>query len=112
MDFSWAGFQWIDANDSEQSVLTFLRREKDPNDYLIIRANFTPILREPYRIGVPKMTTYKEVFNCDDRRWAGTGQTNDAVPQAANTPWHNQPYSLELKLPPLEVVFLKGVEEE
>ncbi|MFY9196733.1 MAG: 1,4-alpha-glucan branching protein GlgB, partial [Bacillota bacterium] len=112
LDHSWEGFQWIDANDSEQSVLTFLRRGKDPNDYLIIVANFTPILREPYRIGVPKMTTYKEVFNSDDTRWGGSGQTNDAVLQAENTPWHNQPYSLELKLPPLGVVFLKGVEEE
>jgi len=112
LDHSWEGFQWIDANDSEQSVLTFLRRGKDPNDYLIIVANFTPILREPYRIGVPEITTYKEVFNSDDSRWGGSGQTNDAVLQAENTPWHNQPYSLELKLPPLGVVFLKGVEEE
>ena len=112
LDHSWEGFQWIDANDSEQSVLTFLRRGKDPNDYLIIVANFTPILREPYRIGVPKMTTYKEVFNSDDTRWGGSGQTNHGLLQAKNTPWHNQPHSLELKLPPLGVVFLKGVEEE
>ena len=100
------------TNASEQSLQTYLRRGIDPTDYLTIKANFTPILREPYRIGVTENTTYKEVFNSDDSRWGGSGQTTHGLLQAKNPPWHNQPHSLELKLPPQGVVFLKGVEEE
>ena len=107
LDHTQEGFSWIDAQDSQQSVLTFLRRGKTPKDYLIIIANFTPVVRQPYRIGVPERGAYKEVFNSDDKVWGGSGQTNSGIVHAEPLPRHNQRYSLELKLPPLAVVFLR-----
>ena len=107
LDQSWEGFAWIDANDSEQSVVSFLRRAKDPQDFLVVVVNFTPVVREPYRIGVPEPGTYIEVFNSDDPAWGGSGQANAVPVQAEDLPWHDQPCSLELKLPPLAAVFLR-----
>ena len=113
LDFSWEGFEWIDANDSEQSVLSFIRRGYDPDDFLIVVVNFTPVVREPYRIGVPELGVYEEIFNSDDPQWGGSGQKNADKLQAQKQPWHNQKYSLELKLPPLATIFLrKGKERD
>lgn len=111
LDQSWEGFTWIDANDSEQSVLAFLRRAETPKDFLIVVVNFTPVVREPYRIGVPELGEYVEVFNSDDPRWGGSGQKNEAVLVTEPDPWHSQPYSLEVKLPPLGTIFLRKVQE-
>ncbi len=107
LDFSWEGFEWIDANDSDQSVLSFLRRGNDPDDFLIVVVNFTPVVREPYRIGVPRAGVYEEIFNSDDPKWGGSGQFNQTPLRAQVQPWHNQEYSLELKLPPLATIFLR-----
>lgn len=109
LDQSWDGFSWIDANDSEQSVLSFLRRGQDPKDFLVVVVNFTPVVREPYRIGVPEAGKYREVFNSDDPAWGGSGQKNQASLLTDEVRWHDQPYSLEIKLPPLATIFLRKV---
>lgn len=111
LDFSWEGFEWIDANDSEQSVLSFVRKGQNPDDFLVVVVNFTPVVREHYRIGVPKLGSYLEVFNSDDPRWGGSGQANQGKLQAQGQPWHIQKYSLELRLPPLATIFLRKVED-
>jgi 1,4-alpha-glucan branching enzyme len=111
LDQSWSGFSWIDANDSEQSVLSFLRRGKDPADFLVVVINFTPVVREHYRIGVPEPGMYGEVFNSDDLKWGGSGQANEGQIETEQEPWHNQEYSFELRLPPLAAIFLRRVEE-
>jgi len=111
LDQSWSGFSWIDANDSEQSVLSFLRRGKDPADFLVVVINFTPVVREHYRIGVPEPGMYGEVFNSDDLKWGGSGQANEGQIETEQEPWHNQEYSFELRLPPLAAIFLRTVEE-
>lgn len=111
LDHSPDGFSWIDGSDSEQSVLCFVRRGKDPKDFLIVVANFTPVVRENYRIGVPQEGTYKEVFNSDDERWGGSGQRNPNFIQTQDVPWHGKRCSLELKLPPLGVVFLRKLNQ-
>ncbi|NMB00271.1 MAG: 1,4-alpha-glucan branching protein GlgB [Firmicutes bacterium] len=110
LDHSWDGFEWIDANDSEQSVLSFIRRAKDPQDFIIVVVNFAPIVRENYRIGVPEPGSYVEIFNSDDERWGGGGQTSNNELKSAELTWHGKGYSLEIKLPPLAAVFLGKVQ--
>ncbi|HHY14901.1 MAG TPA: 1,4-alpha-glucan branching protein GlgB [Firmicutes bacterium] len=106
-DFTPAGFEWIDGSDSEQSVITFIRKGKNPKNHLVIAFNFTPVVREKYRIGVPQKAAYTEIFNSDDARWGGSGQLNQAVIKAQNLAWHSQRYSVEIKLPPLGAIFLQ-----
>jgi 1,4-alpha-glucan branching enzyme len=101
------GFEWIDANDSEQSVTTFLRRGHRPEDVLLIALNFTPIPRHNYRIGVPLGGTWYELLNSDAKIYWGSGQGNLGSIQASPLPHHASPRSLTLTLPPLGAVILK-----
>jgi 1,4-alpha-glucan branching enzyme len=105
-DYDWKGFEWIDANDWEHSVISYIRKAKDPKDYLVVIANFTPIVRRGYRLGVPELTTYREVLNGDAAHYSGSDVRNGEV-QAADLRWQSQPYSIEMTLPPLAVVILK-----
>ncbi|WP_003540319.1 1,4-alpha-glucan branching protein GlgB [Desulfotomaculum nigrificans] len=108
-DHDEQGFSWIDPHDYSQSVITFMRKAKSSADFLIVVCNFTPVLRQGYRIGVPQLGSYTEVFNSDGELYGGSGQSNDTM-QAGELPWHNQPYSLEIKLPPLATIFIKPKE--
>jgi len=107
VDFEPAGFEWIDFEDTENSALAFLRRARAPEDYLVVVSNFTPLPRPGYRVGVPEARFYREVLNSDAAQYGGSEVTNQPGRQAIELPWHNQPCSLELTLPPLGVVFLK-----
>ncbi|WP_312283996.1 1,4-alpha-glucan branching protein GlgB [Candidatus Igneacidithiobacillus taiwanensis] len=103
-DFQSEGFSWLDCHDAEQSVLSFLRWDRQ-GDFVVALFNFTPVPREHYRIGVPQAGTYREVLNSDAPAYHGSGVGNG--PQAAqDTPWMGLPYSLELTLPPLAALFL------
>jgi 1,4-alpha-glucan branching enzyme len=106
LDHSWDDFEWIDANDSEQSVLSFIRKGKDPQDFLIVVVNFRPVVREHYRVGIPEPGSYVEVFNSDDPKWGGSGQKNSGILRSEEVSWHGRRYSLGLRVPPLGVVFL------
>ena len=106
-DHNWQGFQWIDPHDYEHSVITFMRMGKDPEDFIIILCNFTPVVYDSYRIGVPKKGQYVELFNSDMDYFGGSGQSNPNALTADSLPWHNQPHSLALKVPPLATLFLK-----
>ncbi len=107
VDYEWTGFEWIDANDWEHSVLSYIRRAADPQDYLIVVANFTPVVREGYRIGVPELCTYREVLNSDSAYYYGSNVGNALGLEAQDLQWQSQPYSIEITLPPLAVVILK-----
>jgi 1,4-alpha-glucan branching enzyme len=107
VDFDYTGFDWIDCNDADNSVLAFLRRGKDRAQHLVMVCNFTPVPRYGYRVGVPEECFYHELLNTDDGRYGGSGVTNPPGRNATRQPWHNQPCSLELTLPPLGVVILK-----
>ena len=109
LDHRPEGFGWIDGSDHEQSVLVFQRRGSYPKDFLIQALNFTPVVRESYRIGVPEPGCYKEVFNSDEARWGGSGQMNTDVYLTQPVAWHNHHQSLDLRLPPLGAVFLRHV---
>lgn len=106
-DHDWQGFQWIDPHDYQHSVITFMRIGDDPEDFLIVLCNFTPVVYHGYRIGVPKKGQYVELFNSDMECFGGSGQSNPSVMTADLLPWHNQPHSLVLKVPPLATLFLK-----
>jgi 1,4-alpha-glucan branching enzyme len=104
--FSPEGFQWIDYGDSENSVLTYIRKGKLPKDDLIIACNFTPVPRENYRIGIPKTRKLVEVFNSDAEAYGGSGVINGSA-KVSKTPWHGFEHSIEVSLPPLSVVVFR-----
>jgi 1,4-alpha-glucan branching enzyme len=107
VDFDWPGFDWIDANDGDNSVLSFIRRGRAPGDFLVAVLNATPVVRKKYRIGVPEPGTYREVFNSDAERYGGSNVGNQGNAQAEALQHMGRPYSLELTLPPLAAVYLK-----
>ncbi|HEY8485006.1 MAG TPA: 1,4-alpha-glucan branching protein GlgB [Longimicrobiales bacterium] len=109
-DFDPAGFEWIDANDGPNSVLSFLRQAPSaPNPFLIV-CNFTPVPRFDYRVGAPRGGVWREVLNSDAREYGGSGLGNLGRVVAEPVPWHGRPYSLRLCLPPLAALFLKPEE--
>jgi 1,4-alpha-glucan branching enzyme len=95
------GFQWIDANDADNSVLSYLRRGHDPHELSIIVCNFTPVPRHDYRVGVPRPGRYRERFNSDAVEYGGIGIGNAGEVHAEAYPAHGHPWSLRLVLPPL-----------
>ena len=105
VDFDPAGFEWVDCHNREDSVLSFLRRGKNPDDFVLVCLNFTPVVRD-YRVGVPKGGYYKELFSSDSKFYAGSNVGNLGV-QAVEPGHHMRPYALQIKLPPLAGVILK-----
>ena len=95
------GFQWIDANDSANSVLSFLRHGGDSAPIAVVVCNFTPVVRHDYRIGVPQGGGYREALNSDSEIYGGSDVGNGGWVKAEQIPWHGRPYSLSLTLPPL-----------
>ena len=112
MDFSWEGFHWIDFHDVDNSIVSFVRRAKDPNDYIVVLANFTPVPRHGYRVGVPAPGFYRELLNSDSTRYGGSNVGNSGGLHSEPTPWQGQPHSILLTVPPLAVVFFKPDGEE
>ena len=106
-NFSHEGFEWIDFNDSSNSVTSWLRKGKSGRNRLIFVGNFTPIVRENYRIGVPEMGFYEEVFNSDDSKYGGSNVSNESELETAPIPKHGKTHSLSLTLPPLSIIVLK-----
>ncbi len=106
-DFEESGFEWIDANDKDNSVLSFIRRARSSNEFLVIVSNFTPIPRKNYRIGVPQSGNYQEVFNSDSAAYWGSNVGNDGGQAADSISMHGHPQSLSLIVPPLATIMLK-----
>jgi 1,4-alpha-glucan branching enzyme len=107
VDFEWPGFEWIDASDASGSVLSFLRRAKNGDDFVVVVCNFTPVAREEYRVGVPRAGFYREILNTDSKFYEGTDLGNAGGVSAEPIPWNNRPYSVKLRLPPLAVMYFK-----
>jgi len=107
VDFEWHGFEWIDCNDADSSVLSFLRRAKDPGNFIVVVANFTPVFREDYRVGVPELGFYREILNTDAEKYGGTNEGNLGGAHAEAIPWNNHPYSIKLRLPALAAIYFK-----
>ncbi len=103
LDFDPAGFSWVDANDSEQSVLSFVR-SGGGRDVLAV-FNLTPVPRAGYRIGAPRAGLWREILNSDAELYGGSGWGNMGGVEAAEEPWHGRPASIRISLPPLGAVF-------
>jgi 1,4-alpha-glucan branching enzyme len=106
-DFDWSGFQWIDFNDTDNSVIAFLRTSPVTHSSVVCVCNLTPIPRHDYRIGVPDAGWYRELINTDAFCYGGHNVGNSGGVHAAESPCHNLPHSLTLTLPPLAVLMLK-----
>ncbi|MCL4879097.1 MAG: 1,4-alpha-glucan branching protein GlgB [Anaerolineae bacterium] len=107
LDFDPRGFQWIEANDSDQSVFTYMRFAENPDDFLVVACNFTPVPRHNYRVGVPRPGYYKEMLNSDAETYGGGNVGNLGGVQTDPVAWHAHPQSLNLTIPPLGIVILK-----
>jgi len=106
-DFEQEGFDWIDCSDNTHSVVSFIRRAKDTKDFIVTVCNFTPQPHSHYRVGVPEIGFYTELFNSDAREYGGSNLGNLGGKWTDEWAFHNQPYSLDLCLPPLGVLILK-----
>jgi 1,4-alpha-glucan branching enzyme len=104
LDCEPGGFSWIDANNGEESVISYLRRGRDPHELAVIVGNFTPVPRYDYRIGVPRPGRYLERINTDAQIYSGSGIGNAGAVHADPHPMHGHAYSLRLQLPPLGVL--------
>lgn len=103
LDYDPSGFTWVDADNEDQSIISFIRSSRDKKKILMFICNFTSVVRYDFRVGVPYLGDYREVFNTDEERFGGSGQVIDELLIAENVPYHNQPYSLITKIPPMSV---------
>jgi 1,4-alpha-glucan branching enzyme len=102
------GFEWVDCNDSESSTLSFLRRGQSSTDWILVLCNFTPVPRFQYHVGVPVGGFWRELLNGDSTLYGGSGIGNAGGLEAKPVSCHRRPFSLEVTLPPLAVVFFKS----
>ena len=107
MDFDGSGFEWVDCQNAEDSVLVYLRKAKNPDDFLVVCCNFTPVVREDYPIGVPRGGWYQEVFNSDSSYYAGTNVGNHPGVNATEPGHHMRSHQIKVNLPPLGAVIFK-----
>jgi 1,4-alpha-glucan branching enzyme len=107
LDEDPAGFEWVDANDNENSVLAFLRKARSTDELILVVCNFTPMTRHNHRVGVDRPGFWEEILNSDAPLYGGTGQGNLGGVESLPVPMHGRPRSLTLTLPPLGLVMLK-----
>ena len=108
-DFTPGGFEWIDCHNHEDSTLSYIRRAKDRDDYLVMCCNFTPVVRDRHRLGVPELVWYEEIFNSDSSYYGGSNMGNAPGVNAQDIPSHDRAHSIEVTLPPLGVSIFKPV---
>ena len=104
-DFDHHGFEWIDCHDTDQSVLSYIR--KADNEFVVVVLNFTPVVRQNYRIGVPSAGQYEIIFNSDSEYYAGSNAGGHSVINSEDIPWMDRSNSINLTLPPLAALILK-----
>ena len=107
-DFDSFGFEWIDADDADNSVVSFMRKSADGSDVVLIVCNFTPVVRSNYRIGAIRGGFWREVLNSDATEYGGSGHGNLGGVEASSVGSHRRPYSLTLTLPPLSALYFKS----
>ncbi|HUN24957.1 MAG TPA: 1,4-alpha-glucan branching protein GlgB [Steroidobacteraceae bacterium] len=107
LDFSPAGFEWVDCNDADSSVIAFLRKARSGEREVLVVLNFTPVVRESYRIGVPRGGFWHERLNSDAHEYGGSGQGNQGGVSATAAGAHGRSHSVSLRLPPLGALFLE-----
>lgn len=105
LDFTSDGFAWIDCHDADQSVLSYLRRDRS-GAFVVVMLNFTPVPRLVYRIGVPRPGLYREILNSDSQFYGGSNLGNGEGTVTENTPWMGHPHSIVITVPPLAGIVL------
>ncbi|EOD00528.1 1,4-alpha-glucan branching protein GlgB [Caldisalinibacter kiritimatiensis] len=100
-------FAWIDYQNYKQSIISFIRKGGDEEEFLIVICNFAGVEYDNYRIGVPKFTIYKEILNSDSKEYGGSGYINGGYIKPSKTNFHNMPYSIEIKIPAFSVIYIK-----
>jgi 1,4-alpha-glucan branching enzyme len=108
LDCDPSGFEWIDTNDADRSVISFLRNSPNRQEQIAVVCNFTPMPRHNYQIGAPRGGFWRELLNSDALEHGGSGQGNFGGVEASPVPVHGRMHSLTLTLPPLGTVFLKA----
>jgi 1,4-alpha-glucan branching enzyme len=107
LDCDRAGFEWIDADNADESVFSYIRKARHPDDHVVVVTNFTPVVRSGFRVGVPAAGAYREILNTDDAAYGGGGVVNEgrfvSEPVAAT----GRAHSLLLTLPPLATIVLR-----
>ncbi len=107
VEFEWPGFEWLEVHDADASVLAFIRRGRQADDFVVIVCNFTPVLRDNYRVGVPERGYYDEILNTDSAFYGGSNAGNGGGVNADPVPWNERQFSLRLILPPLSTLAFK-----
>jgi len=108
VDHAPEGFQWIDANDADNNVISFYRTNEDRSEHLVCIANLSPMPRYNFRVGLPTKTEYVELLNTDSESYGGSNVGNLGVVEAEPVPWHGLDYSATIALPPLAVLWLRA----
>ena len=103
-----AGFEWIDCNDADSSVISLIRKGRSTGDIILVVCNFTPVLRLNYRVGAPRPGLWKELLNSDAKFYGGSEQGNAGGAETVPVPHHGRPFSLNLTVPPLSTLFFKS----
>jgi 1,4-alpha-glucan branching enzyme len=106
VDFSHEGFQWLEANDAQDNVVAFARLPADGERPLVFVCNLSPVPRPGYRVGMPRAGRWVEAVNTDSAYYGGTDVGNLGGVDAEGVPWHDQPFSAEITLPPLGAIWL------
>ncbi|MCL2420173.1 MAG: 1,4-alpha-glucan branching enzyme, partial [Conexibacteraceae bacterium] len=106
LDFEPDGFYWLEPNDADSNVIAFARQARDGRDVLLFVANFSPVPRPGYRVGLPQPGLWSEALNTDSSYYGGGNVGNWGGIEAESVPWHGQPFSAELTLPPLAALWL------
>lgn len=106
-DYKLEGYEWIDADNCDESIYSFIRRDSNSDEVLIFICNYTPVVRYDFRVGVPLLAEYIEDFNTDSEIYGGSGQVMTDKLVAEEIPWNNQPYSIKIKVPPMAAIILK-----
>ncbi|RAU82702.1 1,4-alpha-glucan branching protein GlgB [Pontibacter arcticus] len=105
--FEGQGFEWIDFNDSHNSIISFMRNGQNGSEKMLVVCNFTPAVYDHYRIGVPLAGNWAQVFNSDDGRFGGSNYAANGTLHTVAEPMHGRDFSLEIKMPPLAVLYFK-----
>lgn len=108
MDCQPGGFEWIDCNDAQASVVSFIRKSGSADEVVLVVCNFTPIPRYHYTVGAPCGRFWQEILNGDAKEYGGSGMGNMGGVEGSQVPFHGRPYSLDLTLPPLSALFFKS----
>ena len=103
LDYSEDGFEWLSSMDADHSIITFMRYSDDAKEKLLVVCNFTPVLYENFKVGVPLPGKYKEIFNSDAEEYGGSGHGNRRVKNSKTVSWDGREESISIEVPPLGV---------